>query len=403
MSISFSSRDSAGALNRVNRSIRSSKSTFGQKVNIGVLIATLALVAYGAIIIWAASKTIADASFPRHLLGIGLGVVIAALIWRTDLRGIADYSTVLLVIDLAVIFLPKVPGLSWTGGLGMTGWIKIPLIGFTFQPVELAKLITIFLMASLGAQYHGKIDSVQEFVKLCALLAVPFGAVVIMGDLGSGLVVFVSGAIIICMSGARKEWVLATLALLVGFVSVVLALDSILDSLLGKDVLIHQYQINRLLVFIDPDNAPSDSAYNLKQSLVAVGSGGFFGKGLGKATISLGGFLPESHTDFVFAMLSETFGFVGAAFLLALYALLIFSTIRVSIRSDSLFFKLCAVGIVGMWAFQIFENIGMCISVMPITGIPLPFISFGSSSMMMQMAAVGIVQSLWAHRSSPIK
>ena len=220
-----------------------------------------------------------------------------------------------------------------------------------------------------------------------------------MGDLGSGLVVLVSGAIVICMSGARREWVLSTLALLVGLIALILALDSVFDSLLGHDVLIKQYQMNRLTVFIDPDKADSDDAYNLQQSLIAVGSGGFFGKGLGHATQSAGGFLPEFHTDFVFAFLSETFGFCGSFLLLCLYVLLIFSTIRVAFKCESLFLRLSCVGIVGMWAFQTFENIGMCIGMMPITGIPLPFISFGSSSMMIQLLTVGIVQSIWRHRS----
>ena len=157
--------------------------------------------------------------------------------------------------------------------------------------------------------------------------------------------------------------------------------------------------MNRLLVFIDPTADTSGAGYNLMQSLIAVGSGGFFGKGIGAASQAGEGFLPEAHTDFVFALLCEEFGFVGALVLLALFALLIFSTIRVAFRSDSLFLKLVGVGIVGIWLFQILENIGMCIGLMPITGIPLPFISFGSSSMIMQMANVGIVQSIWRHRA----
>ena len=369
---------SRSSLDRVNKQLSASRGTFRQKVHIGVLLATVALVAYGAIIIWSASQFKADASFSRHLLGIGIGAVLAVLVWRTDLRGISN---------------------SYTGGLGMTGWIKIPGIGLTFQPVELAKLITIFFIATLGSQYNGRIDTVRDYVKLCGMLSIPFLAVVAMGDLGSGLVVLVSGAIVICMSGARREWVLSTLALLVGLVALVLALDSVFDSLLGHDVLIKQYQMNRLTVFIDPDNADSDDAYNLQQSLIAVGSGGFFGKGLGHATQSAGGFLPEFHTDFVFAFLSETFGFCGSFLLLCLYVLLIFSTIRVAFKCESLFLRLSCVGIVGMWAFQTFENIGMCIGMMPITGIPLPFISFGSSSMMIQLLTVGIVQSIWRHRS----
>ena len=181
--------------------------------------------------------------------------------------------------------------------------------------------------------------------------------------------------------------------------SLLLAADSLVDSLVGHDVLIKQYQMNRLLVFIDPTADTSGAGYNLMQSLIAVGSGGFFGKGIGGATQAAEGFLPEAHTDFVFALMSEEFGFAGALLLLALYALLIFSSIRVAYKSDSLFLKLTVVGIVAMWTFQIFENIGMCIGLMPITGIPLPFISFGSSSMLMQSAMVGIVQSVWRHRS----
>lgn len=392
--------DGSGSLERLNRTLSAGRNTFRQRVNLGVLIAAVLLVSFGALTVWSASLSIANASFPRHMVGIAVGLVLGILIWRQDLRWLGDIPTALLVIDILVIFSPKIPGLSYTGGLGMTGWIQIPIIKLTFQPVELAKLITIFLVASLGAQYNGKIDSVREYIKLCAMLAVPFLCVFAMGDLGSGLVVLVSGAVVICMSGAKREWVLATLAVLIGMVSLLLALDSVLDNLLGADVLLKDYQINRLTVFINPEDSSSDDAYNVQQSLIAVGSGGFFGKGIGNATQSTGGFLPEAHTDFIFALLSETFGFVGAIFLLLLYVLLIFSTIRVSIKCDSMFLKLVAVGIVGMWTFQIFENIGMCISMMPITGIPLPFISFGSSSMMVQLATVGIVQSIWRHRAS---
>lgn len=383
------------SLKRVNKQMDSHRGGFRQKVNLPVLVAWILLMAYGAFVIWTASLTNANASFSRQLLGMGIGVFFAFLCWRTDFSGLANVSTVLLVVDVIVMFTPKIPGLSYTGGLGMTGWIKIPGIGLTFQPVELAKIITIFYIASLGAQYNGRIDTVKDYAKLCGMLMVPFGAAVIAGDLGSGLVIFTAGAVIIMMSGPRKEWVLCTAAILVGAVSILLAADSALDSLLGHDVLLKQYQMNRLLVFIDPESDTSQAGYNLMQSLIAVGSGGFFGKGISHASQAGAGFLPEAHTDFVFALLSEEFGFVGAVVLLGLFAILIFSTIRVAHRCDSLFLKLAAVGIVGMWTFQVLEEVGMCIGLMPITGIPLPFISFGSSSMLMQCAAVGIVQSIW--------
>ncbi len=389
---------SADALKRVNRQASAQRGPIKRFINVPVLIAVVLLIIYGAIVIWSASLTMPEASFPRHLLGIGLGAVLGVFCWRQDFRGLANITTPLLVLDVLVIFSPYIPGLSYNA-MGMTGWIRFPLINLTFQPVELAKIITVFVIAAYGAQYNGKIDSVRDYVKLCGMLAIPFGAIILADDLGSGLVVFFSGAVIIMMSGPKKEWVLSTIAIIIGMVAVLLAADSVVDSLLGQDVLLRQYQINRLLVFIDPTADTTGSGYNLMQSLIAVGSGGFFGKGIGAASQAGEGFLPEAHTDFVFALLCEEFGFIGALIMLSLFALLIFSTIRIAFRASSLYLKLVAVGIVGIWMFQILENVGMCIGLMPITGIPLPFISFGSSSMLMQMANVGIVQSIWRLRN----
>lgn len=388
-------RSGAASLRRVNKSIAASRGSFRQNVHLGVLLAWLGLLLFGSLIIWSASLDIADASFSRHLLGIAIGIVGAYLMWRTDLRNLSNMSTILLAVAVVVTFLPYVPGLSYNAN-GLTGWIKIPLIGLTFQPVEIVKILVIFFISSLGAQYNGQIDSVRDYLKLCAMLFIPFACVLIQGDLGSGLVVLFSGAIIIMMSGARKEWVLSTLAVVIGLVSLILATDSIIDSIFtDAHSLIKNYQMNRLLVFMNPEGSDDDAAYQLQQALIAVGSGGFFGKGIGNATQATSGFLPEAHTDFVFAFTSETFGFLGDMALFALFLLLIFSTIRVAIKTDALFLRLVCCGIVGMWMFQIFENIGMCIGLMPITGIPLPFISFGSSSMIVQCIAIGIVQSIW--------
>ena len=386
------------ALKHVNKRIGQARGSLRRQISLPVLFGAAGLVAFGCLIIWTASLPISAASFSRHLIGIGLGTILALFCWKTDFRGLSNITTVLMVIDIIVIFLPYVPGLSYSAK-GMTGWIQIPLIHLTFQPVELVKIITVFIVAALGAQYNGRIDSVRNYVKLCGMLAIPFCCVLIAGDLGSGLVVFFSGAIIIMMSGPRREWVLSTIAILIGLVALLLAADSLVDSIVGRDVLLKAYQMNRLLVFLDPTADTTGAGYNLMQSLIAVGSGGFFGKGIGNATQSASGFLPEAHTDFIFALTSEEFGFVGDLLLLSLFALLIFSTIRVAYKSDSLFLRLVAVGIVGIWTFQVLENVGMCIGLMPITGIPLPFISFGSSSMLMQLANVGIVQSIWRHRT----
>lgn len=356
------------------------------------LIPALLLVLVGTITIWTASLTIADANFPRHLLGVALGLVLAMLIWRYDYRNLAGMTTVLFVITCFLMVMPKIPGLG-VSSHGMTGWVKLPLVPVRFQPVELGKVAAIFLMASASSQYNGKIERFSDYCRLCGTLLVPL-ALIVITDLGSGLVVLFLGATIIICSGAPRNWVLATIALIVG-VSALVVITSMTD---GLPHVLKDYQLKRLLVFADPSIDPSGDGYNLQQAKIAIGSGGFFGKGLGNATQAGNGFLPEAHTDFVFALYAEQFGFVGCVVLLGFFAWMIFATILLAMRINASFGKLVLVGCAALWTFQVLENVGMCIGIMPITGIPLPFISFGSSSMLTQLICVGIVQSVWRHR-----
>lgn len=351
------------------------------------------LILYGVIVIWSASLTNPDASFPRHLLGIALGIAVAAFIWRFDYRRLQTLTTPLLILDAILMISPRIPFLS-AYAKGMTGWIKIPFTSFTMQPSEPAKIVTILLMAALVAEYNGRIETLKDYVKLCAILLIPFGLILVQPDLGTGLVILVIGATIIVCGGAKRSWVLITIGLIV-LGSAAIIMESMMD---GLPHILKDYQLKRLIVFIDPSVDPIDSGYNLQQAKIAVGSGGFIGKGIGNATQASGGFLPESHTDFVFALLAEEFGFLGAAVLIFLYAWMIISTVMLAMRLDSAFGRLVLVGCVAMWVFQFLENVGMCIGIMPITGIPLPFISFGSTSMIAQLMAVGLVQSVWLHR-----
>jgi rod shape determining protein RodA len=180
------------------------------------------------------------------------------------------------------------------------------------------------------------------------------------------------------------------------------ALDGVLDTAFESDVLIKDYQKNRLLVFLDPSLDPDGAGYNLKQAQIAIGSGGLTGKGLGGATQSALGFLPEAPTDFIFCVLAEEFGFLGSLLLIVLYAALVFVVLRVAFKSYDLYGTLIITGVLGMWIFQIFENIGMTCGLMPITGIPLPFVSYGSSFMLVNFIALGLALSVWAHRN-PVK
>ena len=364
----------------------SSKLYFSQLIPAGLL------VLMGVVTIWSASLTISDANFPSHLIGIAIGLVAAALIWRYDYRDLANYTTALLILDCFLMVMPHIPGLGYSA-MGMTGWVKIPLIGLRFQPSEPSKIVTIFLMAAASAQYNGKIETFRDYCKLCGTLLLPF-LLLVVTDLGTSLIVLFAGATIIICSGAPRRWVLGTIALMIAVIAVVL-FCSTTD---GLPSILKEYQLKRLMVFLDSSIDPTGDGYNLQQAKIAVGSGGLVGKGIGNASQAGSGFLPEAHTDFVFALFCEEFGFVGAFVLLAVFAWMIFATLLLAMKIESPFSKLVLVGCVAMWSFQVLENIGMCIGIMPITGIPLPFISFGSSSMVAQLMAVGVVQSVWRHR-----
>ena len=355
------------------------------------LIPSLLIVILGIITIWSASLSIPEANFASHLAGVAIGLVAAVVVWRYDYRVLANMTTALFVLACVLMVLPRIPGLGVEGGLGMVGWVRIgPL---RFQPSEPGKIVTIFLMAAACAQYNGKIETFRDYAKLCGTLLVPL-LLILSLDLGTGLVIFFIGAAIIICSGAPRSWVLATIALIVLAAAFVI----IESQIEGIPHILQEYQLKRLIVFINPDVDPTDDGYNLRQAMIAVGSGGLFGKGFGNASQALSGFVPEAQTDFVFSLFAEQFGFVGSIVLLALFAWTIFSTIILAMRTESIFSRLLLVGCVAMWTFQVLENVGMCLGIMPITGIPLPFVSYGSSSMVVQLVSVGLVQSVWRHR-----
>lgn len=373
---------------------RRTKLSLGQIFYLPQLIPALLLIIIGAVVIWSASLNIADANFPRHIIGIVLGLGTAWFVRQYDYRALANMQTALFVFDCLLMISPRIPGLG-SSAKGITGWVKLPIIGLTFQPSEVAKLVTIFLISSMGAQFNGKIEALKDYVKLCATLTVPFLLILVQPDLGTGLIVLVTGAAIIICSGAKRSWVLVTIALIVA----VATLTVVTSMTPGLPHILKEYQLNRLIVFVDPSVDPGGSGYNLQQAKIAVGSGGLFGKGIGNASQSGTGFLPEAHTDFVFALLSEEFGFAGSSCVLLLFGWMIFSTIALAQRIELPFAKLVLAGVATMWSFQVLQEVGMCIGIMPITGIPLPFISFGSTSMIAQCMAVGVVQSVWRHRT----
>jgi rod shape determining protein RodA len=365
-------------------------------VNIPLLIALIALSSYGLLITRSATLGSDDFSFSRQLLGVAVGVVLMIILWRLDYHRFAVLVVPLLILDFLLILSPLSPlGVEVNGA-----WSWIRLFGQQIQPGEIAKILTIIIMAALVSKHRGRLDSGKEYLKCLGILMALLLSIMMQPDLGTGLVLFAIGLTIFFTGGVNWKWLAITILAIASVIALVIVLDPILDDAFGADVLLKQYQMNRLLVFVDESLDPTGAGYSLAQAKIAIGSGGLFGKGLYQATQSSLGFLPEAPTDFIFCVLAEELGFVGCALLLALYAALIGSSFWVSMRADDHLGSLIVMGCVGMWVFQILESIGMTCGLMPITGIPLPFVSYGSSFMLTNFMALGLILSVWTHRSA---
>jgi len=370
-----------------------------RSLNFPLLMVALLLAGYGLLVVWTATLGSSDYSFNRQLMGVGIGIVIMLVLWRVDYSKLSSFTYLFFALCVLLIVMPLFPIIG-VNVSGANSWVEI--FGQRIQPGEFAKIFYILFAASLLARYKGRVTSGTEYFKCFGLLMAPVFCILLQPDLGTGMVLFVIGMAVLFAGGANRRWLIITVVVVAGSFIALLALDGVLDSALGRDVLIKDYQKERLLVFLNPDHDPDGAGYNLKQAQIAIGSGGLFGKGLGNATQSTLGFLPEAPTDFIFCVLAEEFGFLGSLTLILLYAVLMFLVLRVAFGSYDFFGTLIITGILGMWIFQILENIGMNLSLMPITGIPLPFMSFGTSFMLVNFTALGLILSVWAHRN-PLK
>jgi rod shape determining protein RodA len=367
-------------------------------VNVPLVLWSAALILYGTVMVASATSGMAGGRgmLLRHGIGIAIGLVPLALAWAMDYTRLRGWQGPLIALAAFLLASPRIPGLGGEAK-GATSWLEVFGVRL-FQPSEPAKLIFIVVIAAVISTFKGKIDTPQSAGKVFAYLVGAVFLIMLQPDLGTGLV-FVAITFIMLITGGMKGRYFVYLALAgVLFVIGALAVDSTLDNIFDKDVGLKQYQEDRLLVFVQPDRDPAGAGYNLAQSKIAIGSGGLAGKGLGSGTQSNLHFIPERHTDFIFSVLGEELGFLGAVLLLGLYLALLVSALAIATSSRDLYGSLIAVGVLGMWLFQILENIGMTVGMMPITGIPLPFMSFGSSAMVTNLGGVGLLLSVWSRR-----
>ena len=300
------------------------------------------------------------------------------------------------ILLFAVLFTPEKKGASRWFDLGF----------MDLQPSELAKLIVIISLACFLAHREGKINTPINLFAVAVLMVIPFALIFIEPDLGTSLVFIAIFFAMAFVGGISPKIVLALLLIMVLVIALVFgvlynATDGFQHSLDDGDLPswfpLKSYQATRLIIFVNPYMDPLGQGYHMIQSEVAIGSGGFWGKGYGQGSQVQGGFLPEHHTDFIFSVVGEEFGFLGCMVLLLLYLLLLARAVIIAYRSKDLLGYVIITGVVAMIIFQVFTNAGMTIGIMPITGLPFPFLSYGGSAMLVNMMALGLILSVNVH------
>lgn len=363
-------------------------------MNPALIAVVILLLLYGSAMVYSATG---GSGTTRQLFGIGVGLIALVFFWIFDYKKLKDWTGPLFAFAAFLMISPRIPGLGYTAK-GAQSWLALGGKIRLFQPSEPAKLVVIVILAAIIGQYGGKIENFKDFLRLVGISLIPVVLIMTQPDLGTGLVFIAIAFGMLLVGGAKLRWLLAALAVAGMLAGGLIWIDGRVDEAMGRDVLLKDYQMDRLLVFVDQTRDPKGAGYNLKQSKIAIGSGEVKGKGFGGSTQGNLNFLPERHTDFIFAVVGEELGFVGGIALIGLYLALLMVALSIANQSSDLFGTLIAVGIMSMWIFQILENIGMTMGVMPITGIPLPFMSYGSSFMVTNLAAVGVLLSIWSHR-----
>ncbi|MGC7877905.1 rod shape-determining protein RodA [Desulforudis sp. 1031] len=423
-----------------------------------LLLAVALLIVLGIVVISSATHITSSGGSALHIVrtqiiwvAVGSAGLITFLFWRYE--ELPRYRR-----GLYIIMLLMLAGVIFTGreALGAQRWIQMG--PFSFQPSEFAKVIIIVTLADFLAQREGQLNTLKDLIPVFAFVSVPMLFILIQPDLGTTLVFLAITWGMLFMAGAKPKLLLSLTAL--GIVAVILifvvhaeihnkdkmlteqvkmaeeslealnvevvnaqnrapyvkvkgeydAAKADFDRLVAlqqriqdKHKLFHkltlkEYQMTRLTVFLNPWSDWQGAGYNVIQSQIAIGSGGIWGKGLYNGTQSQYNFLPIQHTDFIFSVLAEELGFVGGFFVLCLYLVFLYRGVRIAEKARDAYGTLVAAGIVSMFTFHILVNIGMNAGIMPVTGIPLPFLSYGGSAMIVNMACVGLLLNIWVRR-----
>jgi rod shape determining protein RodA len=383
-------------------------------------LALLGLMAVGILFIYSATLAHQDNAIPwykeaffRQGVWYCVGIICAAALCIVDYRILSRWAPVGYWLTIISLLLVLIPGIGTTHGWGARRWIDLG--PFQFQPSEFAKLAFIFAMASFLSRPVEELAIGWNFFKALGMVAFPFLLIMKEPDLGSALIFLPMGLVMMFVAGTPVKYI-RRLLLAVGIL-VVLFLVDVLFAPPNWQIKVQDYQRRRLLVYFGQDYGNSkmseverqaarlqqrNDSYNVEQALISVGSGGLFGKGWCQGTQNALGFLPRAvaHNDFIFSVIAEEKGFMGSLLVVALYSVVLFTGVRIAGQARDRLGKLLAVGVVTMLFSHVFINIGMNIRLMPVTGVPLPLLSYGGSSVLCSLIAIGILQNVSLHRRS---
>jgi rod shape determining protein RodA len=342
----------------------------------------------GCLLVWSATVNQTDltggddtAYLAKQATNVVVGTALATLVAATDHRWLRIWAPAIYVTSIAGLLLIFAPGVGTTIN-GSRSWLTIG--GLTLQPAEFAKLgIVIGMALVLAERAEGRMrtrSTGSDLIPALLIAALPAVLILAQPDLGTLIVLVAITFGIIALAGAGKRWLVGLMAIGAAAVAGAIAVGLLAD-----------YQLDRFRAFTDPSLDPKGAGYNTIQSRVAIGNGGLFGQGLFDGSQTQAGFVPEQHTDFVYTVAGEELGLIGAGLIIVLFTIVVWRALRIARNSSDLFGRLVAVGVACWFGFQAFQNIGMCLGIMPVTGVPLPFVSYGGTSMFASLMAVGLL------------
>lgn len=315
--------------------------------------------------------------FKKQLVFFGVGFLLLFVFSFIDYRILYNYNKFFYFLTFILLVTLLIVGERTRGAVS---WFRFGSFGF--EPVELAKLAVIITMAKYLDVYAHRLYNLKYIIISLIPILILMGLTFVQPDLGSFLVIGVIWIGMIIVSGIKKKHLLLIFLVIAIFTS------------FAWGYILKDYQKTRIVSFINPDKDPLGTGYNLLQSIITVGSGGVWGHGLGQGSQSQLRFLPEGHTDFIFAVIAQDWGFFGVVLLVSIFTVLLYRIIKITVSSKNYFGRMIGVGCVLMILFQLLVNIGMNIGILPITGIPLPFVSYGGSALLVLFVLMGIVESV---------